>query len=504
MRDHGHVGLWEYPVVPDRQYVQKIRAFPPSVLLPMVAEAGTRAVLEPAGHQGPLGRWHEWILADIARVSLAQGNEHRSSAPTMSDLWNIHRMYHLHGSRRPDDVPLAVHLLRLFNQQLVGQADGYQAQARSAAILLDTTTDKPLEVIGKLGWEQDLFGCSLVQYVAAARLIRACALTSAGRVDSEVLNGPEADKLLAHIDQATFDAVLSRHFAIDTASFKEVERPWRENAAAELRRFTYNPLRESPLISGYGSGYLCPSPHLAWSKSTPLGLYFTGRKHYGDMSFARDMGHLFEAYIGRHLRLLPNAQVHPEIIHRYGRKGSQQLNSVDWIVEFPDLLLLVEVKATMPTEAVRLGDLDAAQAAWNKLIKASDQIDAVAGYLRDGHEAYAHIRPAGRPILGLVITLEPFYLINAYDLLPARTTPFYVASAEELERLVTVTSTTASQLMLQHHAEHTEGWHVRESFAGHTFESNPIVEGAWYRYPWSGSSPDPVPSGVADATVISA
>ncbi|WP_431929846.1 hypothetical protein [Nonomuraea jabiensis] len=498
------MGLWKHPVVPDRQYVQKIRSFPPSALLPLVAEAGTRAVLEPTGPQGPLGRWQEWILADIARVSLAQGNEHRSAAPAMSDLWNIHGMFHLHGNRRPEEVPLEVHLLQLFNQQLEGQADGYQAQARSAAILLDTSTDKPLEVIGKPGWEHDLFGCSLVQYVAATRLIRASALTYAGRVDPGVLTGPEADKLLKHIDQATFDAVLARHFAIDAASFKEAERPWREKADAELRRFTYNPLRESPLISGYGSGYLCPSPHLAWSKSTPLGLYFTGRKHYGDMSFAQDMGHLFEAYIGRHLRLLPHAQVHAEIIHRYGRKGSQQLNSVDWIVEFPDLLLLVEVKATMPTEAVRLGDLDAAQAAWKKLIKACDQIDAVAGYLRDGHEAYAHIRPAGRPILGLVITLEPFYLINAYDFLPARTTPVYVASAEELERLVTVTSTTASQLLLEHHAERAEGWHVRESFAGHTFERNPIVESAWQRYPWSGASTDPDQSCVADATVISA
>lgn len=209
------------------------------------------------------------------------------------------------------------------------------------------------------------------------------------------------------------------------------------------------------------------------------------------MSFARDMGHLFEAYIGRQLRLLPDAQVHPEITHRHGRKGGQQLRSVDWIVEFSDLLLLVEVKATMPTEAVRLGDLDAAESAWAKLVKASEQIDAVAGYLRDGHEAYAHITPAGRPILGLVITLEPFYLVNAYNFLPATTTPVYVASAEELERLVTVTSTTASQLMLQHHMEHAVGWHVRESFAGHTFEPNPIVESAWHRYPWSDSTADP-------------
>jgi hypothetical protein len=109
------------------------------------------------------------------------------------------------------------------------------------------------------------------------------------------------------------------------------------------------------------------------------------------------MGHLFEAYVGRNLRLLPDTDLHPEVIYADGPKGRNMLKSVDWIVEFPDLVLLVEVKATMPTEAVRLGDLDGAPKAWDKVGKACCQIDAVAGYLRDGHPAYAHIRPAGRP-----------------------------------------------------------------------------------------------------------
>jgi hypothetical protein len=480
------VGLYEYRFVTDDQYVQKVRAFPPSALLHLVAEAGTRAVLETMGPAGPLGQWQEWALADIARVSLAHSNEYRSAVPTMAKLQTIHHMFRVYGDHHVTDVPLETHLLQLFSQQLDGQADGYQAQARSAGILLDTTTDKALEVVGKPGWEEDLFGCSLVQYVAAVRLIRGRALTQAGRIDLGELTGPEADTLLAHIDRSSLEAVIERHFAIDVTAFKQADEASRARTKyPRLRRYTFNPLRDRPLITGYGPGYLCPSLHLAWSKSTPLGLFFTGRAHFGGLSFAHDMGHLFEAYIGRNLRLLPDTDLHPEVIHADGPKHRNRLKSVDWIVEFPDLVLLVEVKASMPTEAVRLGDLDEAPKAWGKVGKACDQIDAVAGYLRDGHPAYAHIRPAGRPILGLVITLEPFHLINAYGRLPDSATPVYVASAEELERLVTVTSTTASRLLLDHHTREDAGWHLRESFAGHTFDLNPIVAQAWNRYPWS-------------------
>ncbi|MGI5473302.1 hypothetical protein [Streptomyces sp. CA-132043] len=60
---------------------------------------------------------------------------------------------------------------------------------------------------------------------------------------------------------------------------------------------------------------------------------------------------IFEQYIGRHLRLIPDAEVHPEIV--YG-KGSGQ-KSVDWFVGLEDLLLLIEVKSMRPTQDLRLG-----------------------------------------------------------------------------------------------------------------------------------------------------
>lgn len=79
-----------------------------------------------------------------------------------------------------------------------------------------------------------------------------------------------------------------------------------------------------------------------------------GRDHYTDdetfLAFTRDLGDLFEQYVGPHLRLLPDIEIFPEIV--YGKNGEK---SVDWIVVLPGLVLLVEVKSVRPTAKLRLG-----------------------------------------------------------------------------------------------------------------------------------------------------
>lgn len=148
-----------------------------------------------------------------------------------------------------------------------------------------------------------------------------------------------------------------------------------------------------------------------------------------------DLGNLFEQYVGRHLRLLPGAQVLPEIT--YGPKSARS-KTVDWIVVLPEVVLLVEVKSAIPTEPVRLGTPDATDAIVGKLGKAVSQIDITAQLIADRDPALAGV-PADRPVLGLAVTLEPFHIANAFSLLPAGRTPVTVADAAEIEVLVTVT-----------------------------------------------------------------
>ena len=218
---------------------------------------------------------------------------------------------------------------------------------------------------------------------------------------------PEGKLIARHVGRDTVVRVIDAHFATSTEQFRaENERAaGRAGADDHLRRFTYNPLRGHPLLTGFGPGYLCPMPQLAWAKATPWGVYFTGLGHHGDR-FARDLGHLFEQYIGRQLRLLAGAQVLPEITYS-SRTGSRK--TVDWIVVLPEVVLLVEVKSAIPTEPVRLGTPDAAGAMLGKIGKAFTQIDVTAQLIADRDPALAAV-PAGRPVLGLAVTLEPFHV----------------------------------------------------------------------------------------------
>ena len=65
-------------------------------------------------------------------------------------------------------------------------------------------------------------------------------------------------------------------------------------------------------------------PQLAWAKATPWGVYFTLLDHFGQ-AFPSDLGNLFEQYVGRQLRLLPGAQVLPEIIYGPSPRAARPL-----------------------------------------------------------------------------------------------------------------------------------------------------------------------------------
>ena len=151
--------------------------------------------------------------------------------------------------------------------------------------------------------------------------------------------------------------------------------------------------------------------------------------------FTQDIGDLFEAYVGLQLQQFPDAEVIPEITYDADNK-----RSVDWIVIWDDLVILVEAKATRLGLQARMGtdqllvDLD------RTLGKANRQIKVSSDCIRDGHAAFAAI-PDDRPLMGLVVTLEPYFHVNSSQtraLLPDPGIPTIACSARELEQLVTV------------------------------------------------------------------
>jgi hypothetical protein len=115
---------------------------------------------------------------------------------------------------------------------------------------------------------------------------------------------------------------------------------------SQYRRFGFNPLSSRPAVADLADALLIPVPGYIVRKASPLGIYYTGLEKWGT-PFTADLGELFEAYVGRQLRLLPDATVLPEIA--YGRKKGER--SVDWFAVFDDCVVLV--KSSQPARPNR-------------------------------------------------------------------------------------------------------------------------------------------------------
>jgi hypothetical protein len=243
-----------------------------------------------------------------------------------------------------------------------------------------------------------MLGCPVSDYVGLGQLLFTVATHRQGRADVDWVPENKLAVFTKLTSRAAVEAVLERHFA--TGAEEE-----RARAAAGLissdplmRQYTPNPLRARPLVQGFGCDYLIPVTPAVLGKVSPMGLYYTGMEQFGSGSkaferFAGDLGELFEQYVGRHLRLLPDAEVHPEIVYDKDNK-----KSVDWIVVLPGLVLLLDAKSARPTAGLRLGPQDTFGEELNqKLGKAIEkQIPNTAKLIRDQHPKFAHI-PHDRP-----------------------------------------------------------------------------------------------------------
>jgi hypothetical protein len=472
-------------VVSDYEYRQRVRRYKPSSLVPKIAAAAARYWQRQDWLNSPYRKYTPWALADAARVSLAFGNEYQPDA-TEQDLLQV-----LNAFSRLDDPFLRDKdaygfLLRMSGQQMTWQVPEYETIARTAAIFEQTPPLQPMECL-RPRWDTEVFGCTLQEYVGTAQLAWASAISCAGRFDPAVFDTPDGKLIARHIDRDVVTQVLDAHFTTTITEFRADDQQSTARAGQDdrLRRYTSNPLRGRPLLTGFGPGYLCPVPYLALAKATPWGVYFTGLSRYGE-GFAHDLGHLFKQYIGRQLRLLPGAQVLGEIT--YGPKTDRR-KTVDWIVILPEVVLLVEVKSAIPTEPVRLGTPEAAGAILTKVGKAFKQIDVTAQLIADQNEVLAAV-PTDRPVLGLAVTLEPFHIANAgFDPFPVTRTPVTVADASEIENLATITSISPGRLLLDRAADDVRStWSLDTAFKGHSRNRNPVLDQAWESYPWASAA----------------
>ncbi|MEV0695482.1 hypothetical protein [Streptomyces sp. NPDC050388] len=432
-------------------------------------------------------------------MSLVCGNEHRKDADD-EDLLRIVDMYvrlEDHFLRDTDEDALGRWLLRASGEQMTYQESVFQDLARAGAMLTQTVGTRPARCL-RPGWEEELLGTSLSHYVGIAQLLWASAISCAGRFDPDSLKAPGAERICAEIPAMTILSVAEKHFVTDAAAFRQVNERARMTTDPLLRRYEYNPLRGTPLVKGYGPGLLAPVSQLIPAKASPLGIYYTGAARYGD-AFTQDLGDLFEAYVGRQLGLLPDATVQPEIV--YGRSKAL---SVDWIVVTEELVLLVEVKSVRPTAHLRLASEQRIDEVRRMLGRAYEQIDNTAALIAGGQKEFAGV-PTDRPVHGLIVTMEPFHIVNApvqRPQLPATEVPVTVCSISELENMVTITDAPVGRLLLERAADAQRSTYaLREALSGHTHARNAVLDAGWDSYPWRDAAAGQMPSEPAGAAL---
>lgn len=485
--------LSPYPV-PETEYFERVLRHDPNSLTQLIA--ATSASLPPVRALAAQGRsqYGPWALLDAAWVSLARGRDGRPSA-TSADLRQILDLF----LALDDPVRLEPegmerwegYLQRVIHHQGPWQEDDYSQLSRSIALLAQTPypddSEDPLEVILP-GWDHDRLGCSLADYLGIVNLVWSCATSHPnpshrGRFAVDWYPNADYDQFDGLRSPAQIKVVLNRHFS---TTKNKLRASFPANHDPLLRRYRHNPLRSTPLVRGVTGGYLVPVPAAVLGKATPLGLYYTGGDNQSPwgQSFTTDVGRLFERYVGRQLALLPDADVQPETLVKISKKVSKK--TVDFFVVFPDLVLLIEVKSTRPSESLRLGGPDFTTLLPKTPIgKGFEQINRSAGFLHSGeHPELADI-PNDRRMIGMVVTAEPFHQINtpAHRVdLPETRIPVMVTAIAELEQAVTITGTSLAKLLCA--AVDTGAADLRQLFPQYEFlDHNAVLEQGWSAIP---------------------
>lgn len=459
--------------VTDRDYVDFVRQFRQSELVPLIAQIAPRYSFNQADYTTN-SRVTPWGLADITRVSLAFGSERNRLSPTGADLMRCLAMHNQLGhpgleGQEPDVAGL---LLQVAFYQFPFQRHIGPLVGRSIALFDHTEVDPAKLKVLRGDWQTELLGCSLNEYIGVTQLMMAAAQPNSGRFDPSWIEHEHLKVLTDVFDPVVTRHVMQKHLVAPASSFRsrDTQRP------GVGRRFTFNHLMSTPVVSGLGPDLLMPIPDFILWKPTPGGLFYDGIAKWGE-TFAVDLGHVFEAYVGRQLHLITGAQVFPAVLYREGKDLKE---SIDWIVVFPHLVLLVEVKARRSNEALRSGDPEgAARALQQAFDKANKQLETSHELIKARAPEFDHI-PADRPIAGIVVTIEDFHVANSalhlHMYSRSSKLPTLVVAVDELEGICCLGPATEDFLLEQISRTTGEYANLRAALSKHQVPSNPILE----------------------------
>lgn len=427
------------------QYIhfrEEVCKYNPKDLIPFLAAQATR-------HQELTTAWDDnwpkgfppWFFAAAARDSLVYGSmkvtgkRNRQMSParfiTMRNLLTESHDNPKDGASMTE-ADLALMLGRYAYEQFPYQTSMMEELARPYVLFADTVVPEQYRRPEPTEW-QEVLGGTIDQALGASFIIFVGVMHNGGVFDPAVF---KAD-WYSQLEHVVPSEVGLRVLDLLTATVQEAREDGRSapELPAYLQRYSYNPLVRTPLIDiGDGLRY-APQPQFVLRAMTTENLYYRGIRRWEGDNFGAALGMRVQAYTGRQLRHSGEHTVIDEFRWEQKRKGG--VDSSDWFLITPQVTVLIECKSARMGYTAKAGTPDGIKQANAVLGKAFGQVRNNADEIRAGNPAYAHI-PADRPLVGLVVTAEPFYTANTppvRQVLPDPGIPILTISLRELELL---------------------------------------------------------------------
>jgi hypothetical protein len=437
------------PSITYAEFIQNVRKFRTVDVLEAVA-AFSAGVSEP--ESGP-DQWLQaspWGLAKIAKESIVAGSQFFRQAHDLSarEVLKLHNTF-----ANTADVPRDMEeqelgrliLLQLSYEQFVyGQYD-HDSWARSLAIMHFTPLRHP-QIDFDESYIFDLFEMPISEAINGLWLMGQVCRLNRGIWRDDLLQVHDMQEVLKWVSLETL-INLRKQISMPIQSFKSLVTETGESQGSPYRRWEANPLIAYPLVDLLDGRYVAPQYRLVSKLAAPDALAYRGFIKRG-ADFTTQLGPIFEQYVGDQLKLIGTDSVSGEIKFQHGKT---KLASIDWFVELNDCILLVEVKSARPNDAVRSGRVDIKTAYKAALGRAYAQITETKKYIDSGRVEFQRYS-TGKKLIGIVVTLEPFYLANSGLFLEYEQDsglPILQASAAEIEELVLIEPQKLSELLLK-------------------------------------------------------
>ena len=454
-----------------REFAQQVRRFPRTQLLSACALVSSHQIAAPNNQEKEFAI-PPFAVAGVARAAAIWANDNRPDQRieeiTIRRLCKAFIDVH---DPFIDDMQLEAFFCRMANEQLTLQGALFNDVARTQALLVDAAAEYGSTLITESFW-RSVIGCTTHELFAVALMLHASAIANRGRFDPTWLEQPNFDPIHKIIPKSTILDVFRKQFSATPKVLRELASI--DQPQGNLERYAFNPLRTRPIVDCGNGPHVAPVAQLLMLRAGPGVLYYDAIKE-GGRQFTSELGHVFQFYVGKQLRLT-QGKVYDEVVFD-GQSGQQR--SVDFIVELPEAVLLVECKAIPMRADGRRGQSQMHDDIAKTPGKAADQIDATVALIHSNHPAFAFV-PRDRPLVGIIVTLDPYYVMSVRKPL----VDTWLASIRDLEQLVTITSSSFGSFLLKR----PTGIHVpmvstnlRDAKLGR----NVILDDAWVKLPFN-------------------